>query len=414
MKKILFALLALSSSAFADTGFSSTIRVSEADGAPACTVGQVKFSNGSVTCSGQSASVTSGGGSLSGPQTFSSSATFNAGAVFNSDIGMSTQSATSGTPKLWICGYNATDNSTQCGYLQSSYIGASGNLILFAVDSSSANARLQVQNVNRHLGIAISNVASSQFTFEAMQTYDTDYDGVFSIRAAEGASGGDTNGRLRLFMNTAGATLTTLKGRITLIPYTRNTVVVGSVTVQGGDVNVSSPTFGYVFSDATRQLTAANFNRIFNPDQAKLPGSSPCAISNSTLSVTSSLLCDAATNESVTYSTVLTPYVSSSLKVDIQYSMVSATSGDVVLISSVACITPGDSQDVDTKTFGTGASVTSTVPGTAGYMKSATITGINDSCASGDLLAVYIERTGAAAGDTATGDIEIRKIRVYE
>lgn len=49
--------------AWADTGFYSTIRVTETDNSPACTVGQLKVSPGTLTCTGQSATVTTGGSS---------------------------------------------------------------------------------------------------------------------------------------------------------------------------------------------------------------------------------------------------------------------------------------------------------------------------------------------------------------
>lgn len=63
MKKII-ALLFLSTYVFADTGYSSTIRVTEQDGSPACTVGQLKFGNGTLSCSGQSVTVGSSSGTL--------------------------------------------------------------------------------------------------------------------------------------------------------------------------------------------------------------------------------------------------------------------------------------------------------------------------------------------------------------
>lgn len=61
-KKILLILL-VSTPVFSDTGFTSTIRVSETDNSPACTVGQIKVSTGSLTCNGQVATISTGGGS---------------------------------------------------------------------------------------------------------------------------------------------------------------------------------------------------------------------------------------------------------------------------------------------------------------------------------------------------------------
>jgi hypothetical protein len=65
LKKVLLIML-LASPGFADTGFTSTLRVSEQDSAPACTVGQIKVTNGTLTCNGQIANITTGGGGGSG------------------------------------------------------------------------------------------------------------------------------------------------------------------------------------------------------------------------------------------------------------------------------------------------------------------------------------------------------------
>lgn len=65
--KLLVLMLAFTVRLSADTGFSDTIQVREVDGSPSCQAGQIKFSNGSVTCSGGVATVTSGGGGGSLP-----------------------------------------------------------------------------------------------------------------------------------------------------------------------------------------------------------------------------------------------------------------------------------------------------------------------------------------------------------
>lgn len=62
MKRLLAFLLLTASTAFADTGYGHTIRVTEQDGSPACTIGQLKVTNGTLTCNGQSASVQTGSG----------------------------------------------------------------------------------------------------------------------------------------------------------------------------------------------------------------------------------------------------------------------------------------------------------------------------------------------------------------
>jgi len=59
-KAILLTLL--SAFSFADTGFKDTIRVTETDLSPSCMAGQIKVSPGTLTCNGQTATITTGGG----------------------------------------------------------------------------------------------------------------------------------------------------------------------------------------------------------------------------------------------------------------------------------------------------------------------------------------------------------------
>lgn len=63
VRKSLFLILALAGFASADTGFPSTIKVTETDNSPSCVAGQIKFGAGQVSCSGQTATVTITGGS---------------------------------------------------------------------------------------------------------------------------------------------------------------------------------------------------------------------------------------------------------------------------------------------------------------------------------------------------------------
>lgn len=63
VRKPLLLILALAGFASADTGFPSTIKVTETDNSPSCVAGQIKFGAGQVSCSGQTATVTITGGS---------------------------------------------------------------------------------------------------------------------------------------------------------------------------------------------------------------------------------------------------------------------------------------------------------------------------------------------------------------
>lgn len=67
VRRSLLLALACVALATADTGFYSTVQVTETDGSPKCQAGQIKFGAGQVSCSGQTATVTITGGSGGGP-----------------------------------------------------------------------------------------------------------------------------------------------------------------------------------------------------------------------------------------------------------------------------------------------------------------------------------------------------------
>jgi|GEM_PF-3140155 len=101
-KAILLTLL--SAFSFADTGFKDTIRVTETDLSPSCMAGQIKVSPGTLTCNGQTATITTGGGGGGGAATlplpggatnywnYPSSGTFVAGQGITASTGVFTSS----------------------------------------------------------------------------------------------------------------------------------------------------------------------------------------------------------------------------------------------------------------------------------------------------------------------------------
>ena len=91
----------------------------------------------------------------------------------------------------------------------------------------------------------------------------------------------------------------------------------------------------------------------------------------------------------------------------IYYSMASATSGAVRWNCNVMCTTD-DADDLDTAAAGSDNAVNDTVPNVAGELGIASITLTNnDSMAADDMCVIKVERDGANAGDTATGDAEL-------
>ena len=103
------------------------------------------------------------------------------------------------------------------------------------------------------------------------------------------------------------------------------------------------------------------------------------------------------------------PASGAALTAKIQYTMASATSGNVDFEVSLMAVTDGDSADVDTASFDTANAGNATVPGTAGYLDEISILCTTvDSVAAGDFVLVKLQRDATdATNDTATGDAEV-------
>lgn len=182
-------------------------------------------------------------------------------------------------------------------------------------------------------------------------------------------------------------------------------------TADGSSGQVLSTNGSGTLSWATASGSSA-FSWNLNMGSAKLPSTNPAAIDYSGGQV--ALLYDATTDECARWSGHLRPYAAGALKAKVDYSMASATSGTAAVNVSIMCNTPGDVADVDTDSFGTADSLTGTVPGTAGYMQTLSDASLNgDSCAQDDLIVVKVCRDATGA-DTATGDMEIRGVMIYE
>jgi len=158
------------------------------------------------------------------------------------------------------------------------------------------------------------------------------------------------------------------------------------------------------------------FNVVFNAEQAKTPGAAFCDISNSTAMVMPGILCDASTDESVTWSTILTPYTTTTMVADIYYTMVSTNSGSVVHNISVMCASSTYTPVIDTESFAGVNASTVTVPGAIGRMGVArvTLSTMDTGCNFGSIFIMKYNRDANASADTATGDISVRKIWLYE
>ena len=123
------------------------------------------------------------------------------------------------------------------------------------------------------------------------------------------------------------------------------------------------------------------------------------------------LLFDASATESALWQFKMPSNYASGLVAKLQYAMASATANKIdweVEIMAVA-----DGEDIDTTSFDSVNEVTggTTVPGTAGFVDTISITCTNaDSVAADELVLLRINRDHDDDDDTATGDAELLSV----
>lgn len=109
-------------------------------------------------------------------------------------------------------------------------------------------------------------------------------------------------------------------------------------------------------------------------------------------------------------------YGSGNLTVKIDWYADTASSGDVVFGAQLACVTPNtDSQDIETKAFGSANTVTDSHLGTTNQrLHQCSITLSNtDSIAAGDWCCLFLYRDASDTGtDTMTGDASVTMVTV--
>ncbi|HPN56084.1 MAG TPA: hypothetical protein PLD92_04505 [Candidatus Omnitrophota bacterium] len=165
--------------------------------------------------------------------------------------------------------------------------------------------------------------------------------------------------------------------------------------------------------------SATNFTWYLHPEKGKLPSTNPMVIDSNTTGRWAGRF-DSATDECAQWHTMLYPYNGGVLKFRALYSMNEANTGTkyVSFAVSLMCVSPGDSADVDTDSFGTVDYITDKVNNTAGYLSLAKDDSLNgDACAEFDIIVAKVCRDADASGggtDDATGDLELREGLIYE
>lgn len=150
---------------------------------------------------------------------------------------------------------------------------------------------------------------------------------------------------------------------------------------------------------------ASLFN--FKPYDAEFPATNFPALEQSNRRPI--LWFDASTDETCYWTEIAPQGLTTPITIVIHYKMASATSGAVGFQAQIEAVTPGDPTDLDaTTSFDTvNNSLSTTVPGTAGYENTISITMTNnDGIQAGDYfrLALTRDADGSAITDSATGD----------
>lgn len=159
---------------------------------------------------------------------------------------------------------------------------------------------------------------------------------------------------------------------------------------------------------------ASEINIVLNIQSAKLPSAHTTASIDAGDENWRLLYDDTAHEVAFWQFAIDDDYDSSALSCDIYFTMTSATSGDIVWGAEIMAITPGDAIDVGSDGYDTANTATETIPGTAGYLDTATITLTNDDgIAAGDFVKFRVSRQDVTA-DSATGDAEVISIVVRE
>lgn len=153
---------------------------------------------------------------------------------------------------------------------------------------------------------------------------------------------------------------------------------------------------------------------VFVPESASFPDSN--SADRLRVNARYVLAFDAGTDETCYWTDIAPQGLSGTITVIVHYIMASATTGAVYFQAAIEAITPGDAVDLDAGTsFDTANSGNGTVPGTAGYEQSISITMTNaDSIAAGDYYRLSLNRDADNASDTATGDCYVLAVEVRD
>lgn len=161
----------------------------------------------------------------------------------------------------------------------------------------------------------------------------------------------------------------------------------------------------------------ATVRHLFLPSDAYFQSSNPAApvLFQGTNFPVAGLAFDATTQETVFFRFPAISYGSGNITVTVDWYADTATANGITFGASLACITQNtDSQDIETKAFGTENTASDTHLGTTGQrLHSFDIVVSNlDSITLLDDVTLRLRRIPSDAGDTMTGDVIVTRVLV--
>jgi hypothetical protein len=153
---------------------------------------------------------------------------------------------------------------------------------------------------------------------------------------------------------------------------------------------------------------------ILTPESAHYPSSNPALLT--LVNRRPVLAFDASTDESTFWTGIAPQGLTGTITVIVHYIMASAVTGVVYFQAALEAITPGDAVDLDAgDSFDTTNSGNGSVPATAGYEQTISITMTNaDSIAAGDYFRLRLNRDADNASDTAAGDCYVLAVELRD
>ena len=207
-------------------------------------------------------------------------------------------------------------------------------------------------------------------------------------------------------ININGSTISSTGGvDINIVPFAGNKVVIDTnVEIEDG-----------VISGVTKIVSDSSPFQIILPVQSGKVGHITSSASLDGTQKRWYYLFDASTIEYVDYEFIMpAQYVSTqTITVKLNFTMASATSGNVVWGVRFMAVSPNDAAVLETDSFDTAIYHTEAVPAAAGRLDQAVLTASNaaaDGVAAGDTVIMRVYRNANHASDIATGDAELTGI----